>query len=407
MLKGKHIVIGVTGGIAAHRALDLASNLVKAGVEVHVIMTAGAREFIRPLAFEAISGNRVHVDTFKAPPGWRYPHLELARRADLAVIVPATANILAKLACGMADDLLTTTVLAMVCPVLVCPAMNAYMYRNQAVQENLSCLRRRGFIIVEPSVGRQACGDEGPGRLADVAVIMERIGQVLDPPKGDLAGITALVTAGGTREPIDPVRYISNRSSGKMGYALARAAANRGAGVYLVSGPTNLEPPEGVKLVHVETAAEMFRAVMELYPRVDVVVKAAAVADYRPRVTATQKIKKEDDGLVLELEKNVDILLELGKNKRHQLLVGFAAETEDLINNARRKLVKKNLDMLVANDVMQPGAGFGTDTNIAKLIFPDGRIKSLPLMDKLELSDRIWDEVLQLRANAGQKDTAD
>lgn len=399
MLKGKFIVIGVTGGIAAHRALDLTSSLVKAGAEVHVIMTAGAREFIRPLAFEAISGNRVHVDTFEAPPGWRYPHLELARRADLAVIVPATANILAKLACGMADDLLTTAVLAMTCPVLVCPAMNVHMYRNRAVQENLNRLRRRDFIIVEPAVGRQACGDEGPGRLADVAVILEQIRGVLEPPGRDLGGVTVLVTAGGTREPIDPVRYIGNHSSGKMGYALARAAADRGAVVHLVSGPVGLEPPEGVNLVRVETTAEMFRAVMELYPRVDVVVKAAAVADYRPRVRAAQKIKKEDGGLVLELEKNVDILLELGKNKRHQLLVGFAAETEDLVNNARAKLVKKNLDLLVANDVTQPGAGFGSDTNIVKLIFPDGRIESLPLMDKLALGHRIWDEVLQLKAS--------
>lgn len=291
MLAGKFFVIGVTGGIAAYRALDLVSGLVKAGAEVHVIMTAGAQQFVKPLAFEAISGHRVHVDTFETPPGWRYPHLELARRADMALIVPATANIIAKIACGLADDLLTTTVLAMVCPVLVCPAMNVYMYRNRVVQDNLNQLRRLGFKVVDPAVGRQACGDEGPGRLADVAVIMEQIKNVLKPNK-DLAWSKVLVTAGGTREPIDPVRYISNRSSGKMGYALAETASNRGAEVYLVSAPTRLAVPDGVNIINVETAEQMYQAVMDLYPRMDVVIKAAAVADYRPRVVAAQKIKK-------------------------------------------------------------------------------------------------------------------
>jgi phosphopantothenoylcysteine decarboxylase/phosphopantothenate--cysteine ligase len=314
MLTGKCFVIGVTGGIAAYRALDLVSGLVKAGAEVHVIMTAGAQQFVRPLAFESISHNRVHVDTFETPPGWRYPHLELARQADMALIVPATANILAKLACGMADDLLTTTVLAMGCPLLVCPAMNVHMYLNPVVQDNLSRLRRMGFKIVDPAVGPQACGDEGPGRLADVAVIMEKIKEVLAPKK-DLAHRTVLVTAGGTREPIDPVRYVGNRSSGKMGYALAETAARRGAEVYLVSAPTRLATPDGVQVISVETAEQMYQAVMELYPQVDVVIKAAAVADYRPRVAATQKIKKNEASLVLELEKTPDILMELGKQK--------------------------------------------------------------------------------------------
>lgn len=396
MLAGKFIVIGVTGGIAAYRALDLVSSLVKAGAEVHVIMTAGAQQFVKPLAFEAISGHRVHVDTFETPPGWRYPHLELARQADIAVIVPATANILAKLAWGLAGDLLTTTVLAMDCPVLVCPAMNVNMYRNRVVQDNLSRLRHMGFGVVDPAVGRQACGDEGPGRLADVTVIFERIKIVLNR-KRDLAQSTVLVTAGGTREPIDPVRYISNRSSGKMGYALAETAANRGAKVYLISAPTRLAVPAGVHVINVETAEQMYQAVMELYPRVDVVVKAAAVADYRPRVTAAQKIKKNDAGLVLELEKNPDILMELGRQKEHQLLVGFAAETEDLIKNARVKISKKNLDLLVANDVTQPGAGFGSDTNVVNILYPDGKVEKLPLMDKLALSDIIWDKVIQLK----------
>lgn len=396
MIKGKFVVIGVTGGIAAHRALDLTSTLVKAGAEVHVIMTHGAREFIGPLAFEALSGNRVHVDTFSAPPGWRFPHLELARKADIALVMPATANIMAKIAYGMADDLLTTSILAMTCPVLVCPAMNVYMYRNSVVQENIKRLRKLGFVLVEPDVGRQACGDEGPGRLAAVEDIVKLIKKVFEP-EGDLAGSQVLVTAGGTREPIDPVRYISNRSSGKMGYALAEAAVNRGAVVHLVTAPTCLEPPDGVKTYHVKTALEMLREVMNLYQQVDVVVKAAAVADYRPKMVSKQKIKKNDSGLIIELEKNADILFELGQQKKHQILVGFAAETEDLINNAQQKVSKKNLDFLVANDVTQSGAGFGTDTNIAKLVFPDRRIESLPMMDKLELADRIWDEVVKLR----------
>jgi phosphopantothenoylcysteine decarboxylase/phosphopantothenate--cysteine ligase len=397
MLKGKCFVIGVTGGIAAYRALDLVSGLVKAGAEVHVIMTAGAQQFVRPLAFESISHNRVHVDTFETPPGWRYPHLELARQADMAVIVPATANIIAKVACGIADDLLTTTVLAMGCPVLVCPAMNVHMYLNQVVQDNLNRLRRMGFKIVEPAVGPQACGDVGPGRLADVAVILAKIKEVLEPKK-ELARRAVLVTAGGTREPIDPVRYVGNRSSGKMGYALAETAALRGAEVYLVSAPTGLAVPDGVQVINVETAEQMRRAVLELYPRMDVVIKAAAVADYRPRATAVQKIKKNESSLVLELEKTTDILAELGRQKTHQLLVGFAAETEDLINNAREKINKKNLDLLVANDVTQPGAGFGSDTNLVQILYPDGTVEPQPLMDKLALSEVIWDKVQQLMA---------
>ena len=396
MLAGKYIVVGVSGGIAAHRALDLTSTLVKTGAEVHVIMTDAAREFIRPLAFEAISGHQLHHDIFVTPPGWRYPHLELAKKADLAVVAPATANIIAKLSCGLADDLLTTAALAMSCPLVVCPAMNLYMYKNPVVQENLERLRRRGVIIVDPASGRQACGDEGPGRLADVPVIVQQIEHLLGANR-DLAGLKVLVTAGGTREPIDPVRYITNRSSGKMGYALARTAAERGARVYLVSAPTRLVPPTGIEMVSVETAEQMYQAVMDLYPEMDAVVKAAAVSDYRPGTYQNQKIKK-GGGLVLELEKTKDILAELGNRKKSQVLVGFAAETQDLVQNATNKLIQKNLDLLVANDVTQSGAGFGTDTNIVKLLYPDGRVESLPIMDKLEISHRIWDEVLKIKA---------
>ncbi len=401
MPAGKCIVVGVSGGIAAHRALDLTSTLVKAGAEVHVVVTAGAREFIKPLAFEAISGNYVHHDVFATPSGWRYPHLELARKADLAVIAPATADIIARLACGLADDLLTTTVLAMTCPLLVCPAMNLYMYRNPVVQENLDRLRRRDMIIVGPASGRQACGDEGPGRLVEVTEIVRQIKHLLEY-RHDLAGLKVLVTAGGTREPIDPVRYISNRSSGKMGYALAEAAAARGARVYLVSAPVSLTPPEDVEMAHVETAEQMYRAVTDLYPEMDAVVKAAAVADYRPGDYQEQKIKKGGP-LTLELEKTRDILAELGSLKSKQVLVGFAAETQDLVRNATNKLVQKNLDLLVANDVTQPGAGFGADTNIVKLLYPDGRMESLPVMDKLEISHRIWDEVIKIRQSKEEK----
>lgn len=401
-LDGYTIVVGVTGGIAAYRAVDLVSALVKKGANVHVVMTRAAGEFVGPVTFEAISGNIVHRDVFESPPGCNFPHLELARKADAVVIAPATAHFLARAASGMADDLLGTMLLACQSPVFICPAMNVAMYGHPAVQENIKRSRKLGYIIINPDCGRLACGDSGPGRLADIGRIVKELEDYLVAEQ-DLSGYTILVTAGATREAIDPVRFITNRSSGKMGFAVARAARKRGARVILVSGPVHPEPPSGVELVEVESARDMLKEVLNYYPGVDVVVKSAAVADYRPKDISEQKIKKRGDNLSLELVRNPDILFELGKQKKKQVLVGFAAETEDLDKNAIEKINKKNLDFIVANDVTVSGAGFGTDTNIAKLIFPDGSIQTLPLMDKEELGNIILDNVKKIKSGEGKK----
>lgn len=402
MLQGKRITLGVSGGIAAYKVADLASKLTARGAAVHVILTAAAAKFVGPVTFAGVTGNPVHQDLFTGSPDFAIPHIDLASRADLLVIAPATANVLAKLAAGLADDLLSASALAATCPVLVCPAMNAAMYRHPAVQKNLQVLRSYGYHILEPASGRMACGTVGQGRLPEPAVILEEICRLLQP-QGDLSGLKVLVTAGGTREPIDPVRYISNRSSGKMGYALAQAALQRGAQVTLVTTPTALTPPPGAEVVRVETARQMLEAVLAVYDRVDVVIKAAAVADYRPARVAEHKIKKNEESLVLELEKNPDILGQLGRHKRPGVtLVGFAAETSDLLQNAADKLRRKNLDLIVANDVTVPGAGFGSDTNIVKLLYADGRVQDVPQMDKLALAHLIWDEVLRLRGKAEQ-----
>lgn len=402
MLKGKLITLGVTGSIAAYKAAELASLLSKAGADVHVIMTASAQKFVAPATFATLTGNPVQTDLFAGTDGLGgaggplLPHIELAK-ADLLVVAPATANILAKAAHGLADDLLSAALLAAPGPVLFCPAMNVHMYRNPATQANLAALKKYGHHVLEPGKGPLACGETGEGRLPEPPEIVAEIARLLGPAK-DLQGLSVLVTAGGTREPIDPVRFLSNRSSGKMGYALAGAAAARGADVTLVTAPTALAVPGGVKAVLVETAQQMFEAVLEHFPRADIVIKAAAVADYRPARTAAQKIKKEGETLVIELVKNPDILLELGRLKKPgQVLVGFAAETENLLANARRKLEEKNVDLLVANDVIRPGAGFGADTNLVKLIYRDGRVVDLPLMKKTELAHRILDAALALR----------
>jgi len=394
--------LGVTGSIAAYKAAELASLLSKAGADVHVIMTASAQKFVAPATFATLTGNPVQTDLFAGTDGLGgaggplLPHIELAK-ADLLVVAPATANILAKAAHGLADDLLSAALLAAPGPVLFCPAMNVHMYRNPATQANLAALKKYGHHVLEPGKGPLACGETGEGRLPEPPEIVAEIARLLGPAK-DLQGLSVLVTAGGTREPIDPVRFLSNRSSGKMGYALAGAAAVRGADVTLVTAPTALAVPGGVKAVLVETAQQMFEAVLEHFPRADIVIKAAAVADYRPARTAAQKIKKEGETLVIELVKNPDILLELGRLKKPgQVLVGFAAETENLLANARRKLEKKNVDLLVANDVTRPGAGFGADTNLVKLIYRDGRVVDLPLMKKTELAHRILDAALALR----------
>lgn len=397
MLSGKTITVGVTGGIAAYKAAQLVSDLKAGGAEVFVIMTRSAREFVRPLTFQTLSGNEVCTDLFKKAPAGRVRHVDLAAGSDLLVVVPATANIIGKVAGGIADDLLSTVIMASTCPVLICPSMNVNMYNNRIVQQNIGKLRGLNFHFVEPGSGRLACGVKGVGRLADLDLILESI-TVLLSSEGDFKGLAVMVTAGPTVEPVDPVRFLSNRSSGKMGYALAAAAARRGARVILISGPTALKAPYGVELINVDTALQMYDKVMENFSSVDIVIKSAAVSDYRPVKQEKQKIKKHAEKLIVEFEKNPDILAELGRKKSGQFIVGFAAETEDLDINALRKIESKNLDLLVANDVTITGSGFGSDENVAKLVYPGGEILPLPRMEKLELAHRILDEVIKLRS---------
>jgi phosphopantothenoylcysteine decarboxylase/phosphopantothenate--cysteine ligase len=395
MLADRCVVLGVTGGIAAYKAVEVASRLRKLGATVYVVMTRAAANFVTPLTFREISGNPVVTTLWDEPKMWNVEHIALAARADLFLIAPATANVIGKLAAGIADDMLTTAAMATTAPVLLAPAMNCDMYRNPVVQANLARLAGLGYHILPPDDGPLACGAEGPGRLPDPAVIVEKAAALLGAG-GDLHGKKVLVTAGPTREAIDPVRYIGNRSSGKMGYAVARAAAARGADVVLVAGPTALTPPPGVRVVPVETAAEMLAAVLAEYGGCDVVVKAAAVADYRPLSPAVHKIKKQGGELTLALTKTEDILAELGRRKQGQVLVGFAAETRDLAANAGEKLARKNLDMVVANDVTRPGAGFGGDTNIVRLLYRDGRAEDLGLMSKDALAVMILDRICGL-----------
>ena len=400
MLQGKVIILGVTGGIAVYKAVELLRLLTKAGAAVHVVMTKSATEFVTPLTFQTLSGHPVHQELFNLISEQQIGHISLAERADLFLIAPATANFVGKIAGGIADDLLTTTVMATRAPVLIAPAMNVNMYRNPIYQENEERLRKLGYLFVSPVCGMLACGYEGEGKLQTPEVILEEAIAALTPK--DLAGQRILVTAGPTREEIDPVRFISNHSSGKMGYAIARQARLRGAEVTLVTGPTSLEFPCGVEVVRVESACEMRDAVLGRLESADVVIKAAAVADYRPTVRAGSKVKKTADALAIELEKNPDILAEIGKRKEGRLLVGFAAETDDLVANATLKLNSKNLDMIVANDVSQEGAGFNVDTNIAKLLFSDGRIEELPMMGKDRMAGIILDRVAGLRKEARQ-----
>ena len=394
-MKGKKIVVGVTGGIAAFKSAQLVSTLCALGAEVRVIMTKSAQKFVSPLTFRVLSGNHVYTGLFNYAAAGKVQHIDLAEESDLLVIVPATANIIGKVASGIADDLLSTVIMAAACPVLFCPAMNVNMYQNVIVQRNINLLSELGYHFVEPASGRLACGAEGKGRLADLELIIRKIEELLTP-RSDLEGITVLVTAGPTVEPLDPVRYLTNRSSGKMGYAVGEAALERGAKVILVSGPVSLTPPLGAEVVRVQTALEMYNAVLERFDGAGIVVKAAAVADYRPKETSSSKIKKKDGPMTVELVRNPDILAELGKRKRGQVLVGFAAETCDLLINAKKKLKEKNLDLLVANDVTVPGAGFGTDTNVASLVFAGGEVMHLPQMEKKSLAHLILDEALKI-----------
>ena len=399
MLNGKKIALGVTGGIAVYKAVDLVSRLRKQGAEVRVIMTEHAQQFVTPLTFKEISSNKVAVSMWDSNQEFNVEHISLANWADAFVVAPATANILAKMANGIADDLLSTTLLAAQAPIIVCPAMNTGMYQNPITQENIAKLEAHGVTVMPPAVGYLACGVSGPGRLPEPQQIVEFIDDFFAKKDGDMVGLKVLVTAAGTREPIDPVRFVGNRSSGKMGYAIAQAAAQRGAEVLLVTGPSALAIPANVKGVKVETTNEMLEAVMEAYDKMDVVIKAAAVADYRPRDVADQKIKKKtDDALTVVMDKNPDILKELGARKAHQVLVGFAAETQNLLDNAREKIVKKNLDMIVANDVTAVGAGFNTDTNIVKFLYPSGEVRSLEQMAKTEVANLLLDAVMELKA---------
>ena len=399
MLNGKKIALGVTGGIAVYKAVDLVSRLRKQGAEVRVIMTEHAQQFVTPLTFKEISGNKVAVSMWDSNQEFNVEHIALANWADAFVVAPATANILAKMANGIADDLLSTTLLAAQAPIIVCPAMNTGMYQNSITQENIEKLQKHGVTVMPPAVGYLACGVTGPGRLPEPQQIVEFIDAFFAKKDGDMVGMKVLVTAAGTREPIDPVRFVGNRSSGKMGYAIAQAAAQRGAEVLLVTGPSALEIPPNVNGVKVESTNEMLEACMEAYEKMDIVIKAAAVADYRPRDVADQKIKKKtDDALTVVMDKNPDILKELGARKAHQILVGFAAETQNLLDNAREKIVKKNLDMIVANDVTAAGAGFNTDTNIVKFLFPSGEVRSLEQMAKTQVANILLDTVMELKA---------
>ena len=400
MLQGKKILLGVTGGIAAYKAVEVVSRLRKAGAEVRVVMTREATEFVTELTFREISGNPVAVDMWAPVQHWNVAHIALAEWADAVLVAPATANIIAKAALGVADDMLSTTLLAVTAPVFFAPAMNCNMYAHPATQKNLDILVERGLHIIPPGTGKLACGTEGPGRLAEPADIVAAL-EAFFAEGAQLSGVKVLVTAAGTIEPIDPVRYIGNRSSGRMGYALAEEAVARGAEVVLVSGPSALKPPSGLKkFVSVETAAEMREAVLREAETSCIVIKAAAVADYHPKHVSEQKIKKNDEELSILLEKNPDILKELGQRKRpEQILVGFAAETQNLLQYAREKIEKKNLDFIVANDVTKPGAGFNTTTNTVKIIARDGSIEEVPLMTKREIAKRIFDCVLQKGEN--------
>ena len=404
MLKGKKIVLGVTGGIAVYKAVDLVSRLRKQGCQVRVVMTEHAQQFVTPLTFKEISGNQVAVSMWSSNQEFNVEHIALANWADAFVVAPATANIIAKMAYGLADDLLSTTLLAAQAPIVVCPAMNTGMYENAATQENIAKLQGRGVTVMPPAVGKLACGTSGAGRLPEPQEIVEFLSAFFAKREGDLCGLKVLVTAAGTREPIDPVRFVGNRSSGKMGYAVAQMAVERGAEVLLVSGPSALAIPANVKAIKVETTNEMLEACLEAYEAADIVIKAAAVADYRPRDVADQKIKKKtDDALTVVMDKNPDILKTLGAQKTHQVLVGFAAETQNLLENARDKVVKKNLDMIVANDVTAAGAGFNADTNIVKFLFANGEVRSLEQMPKVDVANCILDEALKIRQQRNGK----
>lgn len=392
---GKTVVLGVTGGIAAYKACDLVSRLHKKGIQVRVIMTEHACEFVQPLTLEVLSGNRVVTDMFNRDFPWEVEHISLAKAADVFAVVPATANILGKYAHGVADDMLSTTLLATRAPVLFAPAMNTAMYEHPAVQENITMLKRRGCLFVEPASGHLACGDTGKGKLADVEKIEQAILDALT--EKDMQGMHVTVTAGPTREAMDPVRFLSNHSTGKMGYAIARSAKMRGAEVTLISGPVALEPLDGVRMIPVTSACDMREAVMQALPQSDLVIKAAAVGDYRPATCQDDKIKKHDDDMSVSLVRNPDILAEIGEKRRDdQVICGFSMETRDLLENSTKKLQKKNCDVIVANNLKVKGAGFAGDTNVVTLLYRNGKVEPLELMEKDSVADILLERLVAL-----------
>jgi phosphopantothenoylcysteine decarboxylase/phosphopantothenate--cysteine ligase len=395
MLENKKIVLGITGGIAAYKAAELTRALIKAGAQVRVIMTRSAAEFITPLTMQTLSKGPVYTEMFAPTDQYDMAHIALADWADAFVIAPATGNVIGKAASGIADDLLTTTLMAQNKPALICPAMNDRMLANPVVQDNIRKLKKFGYTVMESAVGELACKISGSGRLPEIPDILDALETLLTPK--DFAGESVLITAGPTEEPLDPVRYITNASSGKMGYALAEAAHQRGAKVTLISGPTKIKPPPVEKLILVRTALEMYQAVMDAYAKATVIIKAAAVADYRPKSEALEKIKKDQGLTGIELTRNPDIVAAVGAKKKKGILVGFAMETEDLLANARRKLIRKNMDMIVANDLREAGAGFKTDTNIITMIDRNGKTIALDKMTKKDAAHRILDHIKTLK----------
>jgi len=395
IFKEKTIALGVSGGIAAYKAADLASKLTQAGARVKVVMSENATKFVSPITFQSVTGRPVLTDLFDSGAQGQIYHVSLSEEADLIVVAPATANIIAKAACGIADDALSTTIIAARNPVVMVPAMNNHMWLNKATQHNIDVLKERGIHIIEPEVGRLACGEkEAIGRFPKTETIIDSLKGILVGGR-ELEGKTIMVTAGGTHEPIDPVRFIANRSSGKMGYAIAEAARTRGANVILISGPTCLRPPYDIEVVNIETARQMHQAVLDNLPRTDAIIMAAAVADFRPAVKNAEKIKKEKMPKSIELELNQDILQAVSDNKGHRVVIGFAAESENIIENAIAKLKKKSLDLIVANDIGKPGVGFGSDLNLAALIDSGGQVGGLETYKKSDLAGRIVDWLVE------------
>ena len=393
----KCVVIGVTGGIAVYKALDVISALRKKDIEVHVIMTESASKFVNPLTFQSISQNMVVTDMFAEPKAWEIQHISLAQKADLMLVAPATANIIGKISNGIADDMLSTTIMATKAKVLIAPAMNTNMYENKIVQNNISKLKDFGYKFIEPASGRLACGDVGIGKLADVNTIVERVLEELEEKEQDLLGKKVLISAGPTIAPIDPVRYITNRSTGKMGYAIAQEARERGAEVVLVSGPTNLNPPKDVKIINIKTNEEMKNEILQYFEWADIVIKSAAVADYKPKEYSEEKIKKGDGDLNLCLTRDNDILKSLGEIKTPQVLVGFAAESNNVLENANKKLKNKNLDFIVANDITSSDTGFGSEDNKVVILSKNDEKLELEKMSKKEVASNIFDMILEKR----------